>query len=190
MARWDEGGFGIWVGGYVDIFYTDEANAKVRSFLHERIREKVHDPETARLLTPTGYPFGVKRVPLDSGYFETFNVPHVHLVDVKSNPIAEITPRGVKLQDGTEHELDVIVYATGFDAMTGPLNRIDIRGRGGQLLREKWEHGPRTYLGLTSAGLPEPVHHHRPPEPVGAVEHAGFHRAARRPHRDDHRRGA
>ena len=154
MERWDRGGFGIWVGGYADILTSDEANAKVREFLHERIKEKVHDPETARLLTPTGYPFGVKRVPLDSGYFETFNLPHVHLVDVKSNPIAEITSGGVRLQDGTEYELDAIVYATGFDAMTGPLTRIDIRGRGGQLLRDKWEHGPRTYLGLTVAGFP------------------------------------
>jgi cation diffusion facilitator CzcD-associated flavoprotein CzcO len=154
MERWDRGGFGIWVGGYADILTSDDANAKVREFLHERIKEKVHDPETARMLTPTGYPFGVKRVPLDSGYFETFNLPHVHLVDVKANPIAEITRSGVKLQDGTEYELDAIVYATGFDAMTGPLTRIDIRGRGGQLLRDKWEHGPRTYLGLTTAGFP------------------------------------
>ena len=154
MERWDRGGFGIWVGGYADILTSDEANAKVREFLHARIKEKVHDPETARMLTPTGYPFGVKRVPLDSGYFETFNLPHVHLVDVKSNPIAGITPRGVKLQDGTEYELDAIVYATGFDAMTGPLTRIDIRGRGGELLRDKWEHGPRTYLGLTVVGFP------------------------------------
>jgi len=152
--RWDRGGFGIWVGGYADILTSDEANAKVREFLHARIQEKVRDPETARMLTPTGYPFGVKRVPLDSGYFETFNLPHVHLVDVKANPIAEVTASGVRLQDGTEYELDAIVYATGFDAMTGPLTRIDIRGRGGQLLREKWEHGPRTYLGLTVAGFP------------------------------------
>ena len=154
MERWDRGGFGIWVGGYPDILISDEANAKVREFLHARIKEKVHDPETARMLTPNGYPFGVKRVPLDSGYFETFNLPHVHLVDVKSNPIAEITSSGVKLQDGTEYELDAIVYATGFDAMTGPLTRIDIRGRGGQLLRDKWDHGPLTYLGLTVAGFP------------------------------------
>ncbi|MEP6661168.1 MAG: NAD(P)/FAD-dependent oxidoreductase [Acidimicrobiales bacterium] len=154
MERWDRGGFGIWVGGYPDILTSDEANAKVREFLHARIKEKVHDPETARMLTPNGYPFGVKRVPLDSGYFETFNLPNVHLVDVKSNPIAKITSSGVKLQDGTEYELDAIVYATGFDAMTGPLTRIDIRGRGGQLLRDKWEHGPRTYLGLTVAGFP------------------------------------
>jgi len=153
-ARWDEGGFGVWIGGYLDALYFDEANAKVREFLHERIREKVRDPETTRLLTPTGYPFGVKRVPLDSGYFETFNEPHVHLVDVRSNPVAEITAAGVRLADGTEYELDAIVFATGFDAMTGPLNRIAIHGRDGELLRDKWADGPRTYLGLTSAGFP------------------------------------
>ncbi|MGA2930166.1 MAG: cyclohexanone monooxygenase, partial [Solirubrobacteraceae bacterium] len=154
QARWDEGGFGIWLGAYADQFFVDEANAKVRAFLHERIREKVADPETAGLLIPKGYPFGCKRSPLDSGYFETFNLEHVHLVDVKSNPIAEITPAGVKLEDGTEYEFDAIVYATGFDAMTGPLHLIDIRGRGGTLLREKWAEGPRTYLGLTSVDFP------------------------------------
>jgi len=152
--RWDEGGFGIWLGSYVDMFFVDEANAKVRSFLHDRIREKVQDPETAELLIPKGYPFGVKRNPLDSGYFETFNEPHVHLVDIKANPVAAITPTGVRLADGSEYAFDAIVYATGFDAMTGPLNRIDIRGRGGELLRDKWAEGPRTYLGLTSAGFP------------------------------------
>ncbi|MGO8851057.1 flavin-containing monooxygenase [Mycobacterium sp.] len=154
MARWEQGGFGIWLGSYVDIFFNDEANATVREFLHDRIRETVDDPETAELLIPKGYPFGCKRNPLDSGYFETFNLPHVHLVDVKSNPIAAITELGVRLEDGTEFALDAIVYATGFDAMTGPLNAIDIRGRGGQLLRDKWAEGPRTYLGLTSAGFP------------------------------------
>ena len=154
MARWEQGGFGIWLGSYVDIFFNDEANATVREFLHDRIRETVDDPETAELLIPKGYPFGCKRNPLDSGYFETFNLPHVHLVDVKSNPIAAITEQGVRLEDGTEYVFDAIVYATGFDAMTGPLNAIDIRGRGGQLLRDKWAEGPRTYLGLTSAGFP------------------------------------
>jgi len=154
MARWDEGGFGIWLGSYVDIFFNDEANAKVRAFLHDRIREVVDDPETAELLIPKGYPFGCKRNPLDSGYYETFNRPHVRLVDVKSNPITAITPDGVRLADGAEYPLDAIVYATGFDAMTGPLDKIDIRGRGGRLLRDKWAQGPRTYLGLASAGFP------------------------------------
>jgi hypothetical protein len=92
--------------------------------------------------------------PLDSGYFETFNLEQLHLVDVKSNPIAEITPAGITLQDGAEYSLEALDNATGFDAMTGPLNRIEIRGRGGKLLREKWAEGPRTYLGLTSAGSP------------------------------------
>jgi cyclohexanone monooxygenase len=154
MARWEAGGFGIWLGAYADIFFVDEANAKVRAFLHDRIREKVTDPETAELLIPKGYPFGVKRNPLDSGYYETFNLDHVHLVDVKANPIAAITPTGVRLEDGAEYAFDAIVYATGFDAMTGPLNSLDIRGREGRLLREKWAEGPRTYLGLTSAGFP------------------------------------
>jgi len=154
MARWEAGGFGIWLGAFADIFFVDEANAKVRGFLHDRIREKVSDPETAELLIPNGYPFGVKRNPLDSGYYETFNLDHVHLVDVKANPIAAITQDGVRLEDGTGYAFDAIVYATGFDAMTGPMNKIDIRGRGGRLLREKWADGPRTYLGLTSAGFP------------------------------------
>ena len=154
MARWEAGGFGIWLGAFADIFFVDEANAKVRGFLHDRIREKVSDPETAELLIPKGYPFGVKRNPLDSGYYETFNLDHVHLVDVKANPIAAITEEGVRLEDGTAYAFDAIVYATGFDAMTGPMNKIDIRGRGGRLLREKWADGPRTYLGLTSAGFP------------------------------------
>jgi len=154
QVRWDEGGFGIWLGAYADQFFVEEANAKVRAFLHKRIRERVDDPDTAELLIPRGYPFGCKRNPLDSGYYETFNLDHVHLVDVRSNPIAEITPGGVKLKDGTEYQLDAIVYATGFDAMTGPLNRIDIRGRRGERLADKWADGPRTYLGLTSAGFP------------------------------------
>jgi len=154
MARWEAGGFGIWLGAFADIFFVDEANAKVRAFLHDRIREKVSDPDTAELLIPKGYPFGVKRNPLDSGYYETFNLDHVHLVDVKANPIAAITEDGVRLEDGTSYAFDAIVYATGFDAMTGPMNKIDIRGRGGRLLREKWADGPRTYLGLTSAGFP------------------------------------
>jgi cation diffusion facilitator CzcD-associated flavoprotein CzcO len=154
MARWKDGGFGIWLGSYVDIFFQDEANAKVREFLHARIREAVDDPETAELLIPDDHPFGVKRNPLDTHYYETFNLDHVHLVSVRSNPIAEITEKGVRLEDGSEHEFDAIVYATGFDAMTGPVNNIDIRGRGGERLREKWAEGPRTYLGLMSAGFP------------------------------------
>jgi cation diffusion facilitator CzcD-associated flavoprotein CzcO len=151
---WNRGGFHIWLGSYADIFFSTDANDLVRRFLDRKIREQVHDPETAELLVPKGHPFGCKRNPLDSGYFEAFNEPHVHLVDVKANPIAAITPDGVRLADGAEYTFDALVLATGFDAMTGPLNRIDIRGRGGALLREKWAEGPRTYLGLMSHGYP------------------------------------
>jgi cyclohexanone monooxygenase len=151
---WEQGGFGIWLGGYLDQFFTDEANAKVRKFMADRVREKVDDPETAELLIPDDYPFGTKRVPLDSGYFETFNRDNVHLVSVKHNKIAAVTPIGLRLDDGSSYTFDAIVFATGFDGMTGPLNRIDIRGRDSEVLSGKWAEGPRTYLGLMSAGFP------------------------------------
>jgi cyclohexanone monooxygenase len=153
-TRWNRGGFGIWVGGYMDQFFTEEANVKVRNFLEDRIRARVNDPATAELLIPKGYPFGVKRTPLESDYYETFNLPHVHLVDARSNPVAEITPTGLRLSDGTDYEFDMIVYATGFDALTAPFTNIDIRGRDGEKLAEKWAERPRNYLGLMSAGFP------------------------------------
>jgi cyclohexanone monooxygenase len=152
--RWEYGGFWIWLGAYVDPFFFPEANQVMADFMHEKIRERVQDPELAEKLTPKGYPFGVKRIPLDSGYLEAFNRPNVHLVEIKENPVAEITERGVKLADGSEYEVDIIIYATGFDAMTGPIRRIDVRGRGGISLRDKWADGPHTYLGLMSAGFP------------------------------------
>ena len=151
---WEIGGLGFMLGTYFDPLVSPEANLKVGSYLNAKIKEKVADPAIADLLTPKGIQYGIKRIPLDSGYFETFNEPHVHLVDVKSNPIAEITPTGIRLEDGSEYELDVIVYATGFDSTTGTLNRIDIRGRGGQKLKDKWADGPRTYLGMSAAGFP------------------------------------
>ena len=154
QSRWDMGGFGLWLGNYNDIFFSEESNKTVRVFLDTRIRETVKDPETAELLVPKGYAFGCKRIPLDSGFYETFNLPHVHLVPITDNPVAELTPAGIKLADGTEFAFDAIVFATGFDAMTGPVNKLDIRGRNGKLLREKWYKGPHTYLGLTSAGYP------------------------------------
>ncbi|MBS4727457.1 NAD(P)/FAD-dependent oxidoreductase [Mycobacterium sp. SM1] len=153
-VRYNQGGFGGWLGCYLDILVSDEANAKVRAFLEERIRERVNDPTTAELLVPKGYPFGVKRVPLESNYYETFNLPHVRLVDVKANPIATITDTGLRLSDGTDYEFDMIVFATGFDALTAPFTDIDFRGRGGVGLKEKWAEGPRTYLGLMTAGFP------------------------------------
>ncbi len=151
--RWDKGGFGLWVGNYNDILFTKEANDTISEWMRERIAERVDDPETAEKLTPRDHAFGTKRVPLETNYYEAFNRDNVELVDLKATPIEEITPKGLRTSEA-EYEFDVLVYATGFDAMTGPLNRIDIRGRGGQLMREKWAEGPKTYLGLTVAGFP------------------------------------
>jgi len=117
-----------------------------------KIREKVRDPQVAELLAPKNT-IGCKRLCIDIGYYETFNRPNVSLIDISGAPIEEITPRGVKVA-GKEYEVDAIVFATGFDAMTGALLKIDIRGKGGLSLREKWREGPRTFLGLSVAGFP------------------------------------
>lgn len=152
--RYDRGGFGLWLGNYDDLLENREANATVSEWVRERIRERVKDPETAEKLTPRDHAFGTKRVPLENGYYEIFNRDSVELVDLKETPIEEITARGVRTEDGKEYEFDALVFATGFDAMTGPYNKIDIRGRDGQPLRDKWAEGPKTYLGLMSAGFP------------------------------------
>ena len=151
--RWDRGGFGLWIGNYDDILENRESNAAVSEWVRERIAERVEDPETAEKLIPRNYAFGTKRVPLENGYYEIFNRDNVELVDLKESPLEEITPTGVRTRDG-QYEFDALVFATGFDAMTGPYNKIDIRGRGGQRLRDKWAQGPRTYLGLMSADFP------------------------------------
>jgi cation diffusion facilitator CzcD-associated flavoprotein CzcO len=153
QERWDRGGFGLWLANYNDIFFTREANDTISEWLREKIQERVDDPVTAEKLTPRDHAFGTKRVPLETNYYEAFNRDNVELVNVRDAPIQEITPTGLRTQDG-DYEFDVLVFATGFDAITGPIDNIDIRGRGGQLLREKWADGPRTYLGLTSAGFP------------------------------------
>ena len=151
--RWEMGQLFAVLGAYNDVMIDEEANAKVAGFVHDRIREIVHDPEVAEKLIPTTYPFGAKRVCLDTGYYATFNRPNVTLVDLREEPIEEIVPEGVRTTAAL-HELDVLVFATGFDAMTGALLRPDIVGRGGLHLREKWVAGPRTYLGLATAGFP------------------------------------
>ncbi len=153
QERWDRGGFGLWLGNYDDMLDNREANDIVSEWVREKIRERIDDPVTAEKLTPRDHAFGTKRVPLEAGYYEIFNRGNVELVDVKKAPILEITETGLRTQDG-EYEFDALVFATGFDAMTGPFERIDIRGRGGELLRDKWAEGPRTYLGLMSAGYP------------------------------------
>ena len=129
-----------------------DANDTAAEFVRAKIRESVRDPEIAELLSPKNT-IGCKRLCVDIGYYETFNRPNVTLIDVSESPIEAITPRGVKAK-GREYEVDAIVFATGFDAMTGALLKIDIRGRGGLALSEKWSAGPRTYLGLAMAGFP------------------------------------
>ena len=150
--RWRRGG-GFFIGAFSDIMNTDEANRTAADFVRNKIASIVHDPRVAQLLTPTDHPLGTKRLCIDSGYYATFNRPNVMLVDLRTDPIKSITPRGVLLASG-EVAVDAIVLATGFDAMTGALLAIDIQGIDGQTLREKWQHGPRTYLGIGIAGFP------------------------------------
>ena len=148
-----EPGFGIWMGNFRDILIDREANATITAFMRRKIRERVKDPARAELLTPTNHGFGTRRVPLESGYYEVFNQPNVDLVDLRATPIERITPSGIRTSD-TERTFDMIIYATGFDAITGAFDRIEFRGAGGRSLKDKWADGPRTYLGMQSAGFP------------------------------------
>ena len=150
-ARWQHGGL-FFLGAFGDLIFDAEANQTAAGFVRSKIREVVSDPAVARLLEPRQV-IGCKRLCIDSGYYEAFNRPNVRLVDVSNAPIEAMTPRGVRAA-GQEYELDSVVFATGFDAMTGALFAIDIRGRNGVALREKWGDGPRTYLGLGTAGFP------------------------------------
>jgi cyclohexanone monooxygenase len=150
--RWERGGFG-YTSAYNDLLTDAVANETAAEYVRARIREIVRDPVVAELLSPKDHPIGTKRLPLDSGYYETYNRDNVTLVDIRSSPIEAITPTGLRT-GAAEYALDSIVFATGFDAMTGPLFGIDIQGRGGCSLREKWSAGPRTYLGIASAGFP------------------------------------
>jgi cyclohexanone monooxygenase len=149
---WARGGFRL-ATTFNDLLSDAEANETAAEFIRERIRERVHDPEIAELLSPRDHPFFTKRPPLENGYYETFNRDNVTLVNVQQSPIQEITPTGIRTADA-EYEVDTIVYATGFDAMTGTLFKLGIRGRGGLGLREKWAQGPRTYLGVATSGFP------------------------------------
>ena len=150
---WALPGFTKWLGNFQDIMTNREANETFAEFVRNKIRARVHDPEVAELLAPKDHPFGAKRIPLETHYYEAYNRDNVKLVDVNPAPIERITPKGVKTQDA-EYEFDVIIYATGFDAVSGPLTRMDIRGEGGQTFKDKWANGPRSYLGIQTAGFP------------------------------------
>ncbi|MFV0457410.1 MAG: flavin-containing monooxygenase [Actinomycetales bacterium] len=152
--RWDRGGFRLFIDSFADVLLNKTANDTAADFIRDKIRQRVDDPATAELLCPTDYPYGTKRPPLETDYYEAYNRPTTTLVDVKTNPIAEVTRTGVRLADGTHHEFDVLVLATGFDACTGPLLAMNVTGRGGLALTDAWAQGPQTYLGLTVAGFP------------------------------------
>jgi cyclohexanone monooxygenase len=151
-SRWERGGL-TFMTAYNNLALDKAANDTAAEFVRKKIGEIVRDPEVARLLQPTTYPIGTKRICIDTDYFETFNRDNVTLVDIRNAPISEITPQGI-VTGGKEYECDAIVFATGFDAMTGSFAKIDIRGRDRLTLEEKWEEGPKTYLGLMVAGFP------------------------------------
>ena len=150
--RWQKGG-ACFLVAYKDLLLSHDANGAAADFVREKIRRIVRDQRVAEALIPRGYPIGARRLCLDTGYYDTFNRANVTLVDLLEQPIDRIVPEGVRTTRAT-YPLDVLVFATGFDAMTGPLLAIDIRGRAGMSLRKKWAAGPRTYLGLCVAGFP------------------------------------
>jgi cyclohexanone monooxygenase len=150
---WAIGGGPPFLFAFDDLLKNREANETAAAFVREKIRSIVEDPSVAEALTPTDHPIGTKRICLDSDYYETFNRDNVTLVDVRRTPIEEILPRGLRTSEA-EYELDSLVFATGFDAMTGALFAMDIQGRDGLRLRDKWSDGPRAYLGLATAGFP------------------------------------
>ena len=150
---WAEPGFKKWLSNFYDVMVPGEANEDYAEFVRQKIRERVHDPVVAEMLVPKDHIFGSKRIPCESGYYEVFNQDNVLLVDVKDAPIQRITPNGLATTDA-DYELDVIIFATGYDAVTGALNRVQICGEGGRTLQDKFANGPRTFMGIQSAGFP------------------------------------
>jgi cation diffusion facilitator CzcD-associated flavoprotein CzcO len=150
--RWQRGGLGFGAA-FADLLTRKDANDTAAEFFRSKIRATVRDAAVAEALLPKDYPLGTKRICVDTDYYDTFNRDNVTLVDLHREPIEAITPRGVRTQ-AAEYDFDSIVFATGFDAMTGALLSIDIRGRGGSTLRHRWADGPRTYLGIAIAGFP------------------------------------
>ena len=151
---WDAGGFAFWLANYQDMFFDQKANDLCADYIKRKIRATVKDPTVAEKLIPKGHAYGTKRQPLDTNYYETFNKDNVLLVDAKTDgAIEEITETGIRA-GGKEYPLDIIVFATGFDAMTGPLKALNLKGRGGRTLDKEWTDGPRSYLGISVAGFP------------------------------------
>src|SRR5436190_18789859 len=152
-AKWAEGGSISFLYSYTDLLLSKESNQTASEFVRQKIRATVKDPRTAELLCPNDHPIGTKRLILDTEYYETYNRDNVTLVDIRSKPITGITPSGLRTADA-EYALDAIVFATGFDAMTGAMKEIDIHTDAGMSMRVKWEDGPCTYLGIMIDGFP------------------------------------
>jgi cation diffusion facilitator CzcD-associated flavoprotein CzcO len=150
---YDEPGFGIWLQNFREIFTDEAANAEFSEYIADRIRRRVKDPAVAEKLIPRDHGFGVQRVPLETYYYEAYNRDNVHLVDIGETPLVEVTETGLRTTERA-HDFDVIVYATGFDAITGAYDQIDIRGVGDVALRDKWREGPSTFLGMMIHGFP------------------------------------
>ena len=146
-------GFAFWQGNFRDVLMDQAANDALTAFVVRKIRARVNDPKTADKLIPTNHGYGTRRVPLESGYYEVYNQPNVKLVDIRETPIERITQQGLRTSEA-DYDFDMIIYATGFDAITGAFDRIDFQGRNGEKLRDKWADGPHTYLGLNVAGFP------------------------------------
>jgi acetone monooxygenase len=154
-AVFQDGSLKLWLAGFGEIFFVDEISQEVSEFVRDKMRERLRgNQHLIDTLVPTDYGFGTHRVPLENGYLEVYHQDNVDLVNVRDNPIARIRPEGIELTDGTVHELDVIILATGFDAGTGALTRIDVRGRDGRSLAEEWGRDIRTTMGLAKHGYP------------------------------------
>ena len=150
---WADGALSFWIGGFAEVFFDKEINEEISEFVREKIRARVNDPEVAEKLIPRTHGFGLRRVPLETNYFEAYNRSNVELIDVSTAPIECFTETGLKTAD-REHDLDVIILATGFDAGTGSLSRMNISGRGGRSLTEQWQQDIRSTLGLQIHGYP------------------------------------
>jgi cation diffusion facilitator CzcD-associated flavoprotein CzcO len=146
-------GFGIWLGNFKDMLTDREANKAISDFVASKIRQRVKNQVVAEKLIPKNHGFGTRRVPMETKYYEVYNQDNVKLVDLTETPIERITAAGIKTSDA-EYEFDMIIYATGFDAITGSFDRIDIRGVDGKRLKDRWRHGPETYLGVMVDGFP------------------------------------
>ncbi len=165
---WDNGGLSFWGGTFSDVLLDERANREAYRFWRDKVRARIDDLATAELLAPTDppHPFGVKRPSLEQGYYEVFNRDDVTLVDLRTNPIEEVMPSGIRTASG-RHELDLIVFATGFDAVTGGLTSIDIRGTSGETLARHWQDGVRTHLGVACHGFPNLFFLYGPQSPSG-----------------------